>query len=363
MSYPPAMRTAILLCLLALPVLADDELPYPRGKSTQTLEGLEFALLLPSDYDASREYALIYALHGMHGKAVDLVDAFQPLTRHGFVVVAPQSPRPGWDQANVNRSKAIITHLIETLSIDAKRLHGAAYSQGCGSLASVVFDRDFHFISASWGMGGSSGGKVPPWGKKEMGIIALVGSEDWGRGAAESTVKQFARKVRIAECHVEQGIGHEFPSKLQPYHHHWLRVMDGWFEPGEVAFFDWRTDLDAAKETMASEERGGLVYVYSQEDADSDVARRVQNEVLFDPLVRHYGRQAVAVKIDREAQPDLCRELGVTQTPAALVLDADGEPQALLEGKRVKASTLAKRLRKVAADRKPPKSPGVYLHP
>ncbi|MEN8152362.1 MAG: hypothetical protein ABFS86_21265, partial [Planctomycetota bacterium] len=262
------MRTVILLCLAVLPAFAEGETPFPTGTSTQKHAGLEYTLILPSDYDASKKYALIIGLHGMNGKAANIAGIFSPLARHGFVVCAPQNSHPGWSQPGVDKAKEILSHLIEKLSIDPDRLHGAAFSQGCGSLSSLVFDKKFHFISASWSMGGSSGGKVPPWGKKEMGIIALVGSEDWGRGAAESTVKQFAKKVKIAECHIEQGVGHEFPSKLQPYHQYWLRVMDGWFEPGEVGFFDWQTDLDAAKKEMAAKKRGGLVYVYSKKDGE-----------------------------------------------------------------------------------------------
>jgi len=356
------MRTLVLICIAVLPVFAEDNPVYPKGTSTQKHGGIEFTLVVPSDYDTAKKYAAIIALHGMNGKASNVAGAFSGLSRHGFIVCAPQCAKPGWDQPNVNRAKDVLSHLIEKLSIDPKRLHGAAFSQGCGSLASVVFDKKFHFISASWSMGGSTGGKVPGWAKKEMGVIALVGSEDWARGAAEGTVKQLAKKVRQVECHVQEGIGHEFPGKLTNYHHYWLRVMDGWFEPGEVGFFDWTDDLAAAKQTMAAEKRGGMVYVFSKKDGESAEARRVQNEVLFDPMVRHYGRQAIAVKLDREANAELIGELGVTETPALVVLKPDGKVAVALAGKKVKAAGIAKELRKIAKDKKPPKIPGVFLH-
>jgi len=356
------MRTLILLGLAVLPALAEGESPYPKGTSTQKHDGMEFTLVLPSDYDAAKEYALLIALHGMNGKASNVAGAFTELTRDGFVVCAPQCARAGWDQPNVNRAKGVLSHLIEVLAIDAKRLHGAAFSQGCGSLASVVFDRKFHFVSASWSMGGSTGGKVPPRAKKEMGVIALVGSEDWARGAAEGTVKQLRKKVRTVECHVQQGLGHEFPSKLAPYHRYWLTVMNGGFEPGECGFFEWSDDVEAAKLRMAAEKRGGLLYFFSKKDGESVEARRVQNGVLFDPIVRHYGRRAVAVKLAREGNEELFKQLGLTATPAVVVTKPDFEPAKSFEGAKVKAAALAKELRKVVRDKAPPKKPGVFLH-
>jgi len=356
------MRTAILLCLAILPAFAADEPAYPTGTSTQKFAGLEYSLVLPSDYDASKKYALIVGLHGMNGKASNIAGIFAGLARHGFIVCAPQNSHPGWSQPGVDKTKKIVSHLVKTLSIDPNRLHGAAFSQGCGSLSSLVFDKKLHFISASWSMGGSSGGKPPPWAKKEMGVIALVGSEDWGRGAAEGTVKTLGKKVRQAECQIQQGIGHEYPGKLTNYHHYWLRVMDGWFEPGEVGFFDWTDDFAAAKQTMADEKRGGLIYVYSKKDAKNPEARRVQNEVLFDPMVRHFGRQAVVVKMDLDENPEIAKALAVDSTPALLVMKPGGELSLTQAGKKIKASTFAKELRKLAKDKKPPKVPGVFVH-
>jgi hypothetical protein len=322
---------------------------------------MDYTLILPTDYDASKKYALIIGLHGMNGKASNVAGGFAPLTREGFVVCAPQSSRQGWDQPNVEKAKAVLTHLIDVLSIDEKKLHGVAYSQGCGFLAPIVFDKRFHFISASWSMGGSSGGKVPRHAKKGMGAIALVGSEDWARGAAEGTVSQLEKKVRNVECHVQMGLGHEYPAKLAPYHQWWLKVMNGWFEPGNEAFFDWTDDVAGAKARMAAEKRGGFLWFYAKDD-EGEEARRVQREVFFDPFVRHFGREAVAVKQEKSAK--LFAELELTETPAVVVTKQGFEVVKVLSGKKLTAKALAKELRKVvpAKARAMPKQPGVFLH-
>jgi hypothetical protein len=358
-----AILPILFFAFLSVPVTGAETPPYPAGTSTQTHEGMEFTLVLPPDLDPDRSYALLIALHGMNGRGSNVAAGFASLAREGFVICGPQSGGPGWDPPNVKRAKAVLSHLIDVLPIDEKRLHGAAYSQACPFLASIVFDKRYHFVSASWGMGGSAGGKVPRHARKEMGAIALVGERDWARGAAEGTVSQLRKKVRNVECHVQRGLGHEFTVKLVPYHHFWLKVMNGAFVPGECSpFYTWTTDLGAARATMAREKRGGLVYVWSDDEREAEETRRFQNEVLFDPLVMHFGRQAVAVRLSRNGHADRLEALGVKQTPAIVVLRPDGTPAKVLEGARIKASTLAKALRGVAPEKRMPEEPGIHMH-
>ena len=52
----------------------------------------------------------------------------------------------------------------------------------------------------------------------------------------------------------------------------------------------------------------------------SNLGYTAQNEVLFAPMVRHFGRQAVTVKLSREDHAGVFSELGVTETPALVVL-------------------------------------------
>ena len=359
------MKPAIALaaaCLLLAPVANAEDPPFPAGQSEQTYDGMKYYLVMPRDYDPAKEYALLIGLHGMGGDARSVAGGFADLAREGFVVCAPKSTQGGWDQPNVKKSKEILSLLMGKLSIGEKRLHGVAFSQGAGFLSSLVFDPKFNFVSASWSMGGCSGGKVPPRARKEMGAITLVGGQDWARGAAEGTVKMLAKKVRSVECHVQPGIGHEYPSALVAFHRKWLLVMDGRFTPGECATIEFGGGLESAKEEMAAEKKGALVYVYSAEESEEAETRRVQNEIFFDPMLRHYAGQVARVKADRGKDAAILETLGAKTTPAIAVLKPDGTVSKLFEGKKLKASSIAKALRSVAKDKRPPKHPGVFIH-
>jgi hypothetical protein len=360
----PFVRPALLiLLLLSGSIAATADAPFPSGVSDQEHDGMAFSLVMPSRCDAAKDYPLLIILHGRGGRASSLASGFSILAREDIVVCAPQSANPsGWDQPNVDRAKGVLDHLVKTLSIDKKRLHGLALSQACPSLSSIVFDKKYHFITASWGMGGCSGGKVPKWARKEMGVFVMVGSEDWAYGAAVGSVKMLQKKVRSVECHVQKGIGHEYPIKVEPLYRRWLTVMNGRFVPGDCGFLDWTEDVEAAKKDMAAKKTGALLYVYSADDADDAEARRVQNEVLLDPMVRHFGERVVALKLERKRHPDLIAALKLKGTPAVVALKPDFSVAKAFEGKKVKASALAKALRGVAKDRSMPKQPGVFVH-
>ncbi|MHC4861806.1 MAG: hypothetical protein ACYTDY_17140, partial [Planctomycetota bacterium] len=107
------------------------------------------------------------------------------------------------------------------------------------------------------------------------------------------------------ECHLQDGLGHEFPRKLMPYYFYWVKVMEGRFVPGEDLSFDWTSDVEAAKSKMAARKLGGFIYFYSPGDAENAEAKRCQHEVFFHPLVRRFGKQLVAVKLEKESHEEL----------------------------------------------------------
>ena len=94
-----------------------------------------------------------------------------------------------------------------------------------------------------------------------------------------------------------------------------------------------------------------LLYVYSRDDKDKPAAKKLQNEVFMDPLVRFFGSQLEAVMLKPS---DRTAALGVKTTPAVVVLKKDGTVKKLFAGK-IKARSLASALRSVAPNRKPPK--------
>ena len=100
----------------------------------------------------------------------------------------------------------------------------------------------------------------------------------------------------------------------------------------------------------------------SEDDRENAEARRFQNRVLFDPLVMHYGRQAVAVRLDRARHAELFASLKLGATPAVVVVKPDFTTVKAFEGRKLTARALGKTLRKVARDRKPPDRVGVHMH-
>jgi hypothetical protein len=73
----------------------------------------------------------------------------------------------------------------------------------------------------------------------------------------------------------------------------------------------------------------------------------VQNEVFFDAKVREAAERVAAYKLNRKTHASTFESLGLTRTPAVVVLDKRGSSAARFEG-RVRARKLAGTLRRVA---------------
>ncbi len=347
------LHAMLSFCLLLGAAPEGKEPPYPAGSSAQEHAGLKFQLVLPQGYDAAKPYALFVVLHGYGGTETGMADSFATLAERDFVVCAPKSTAEGWDDGDLQKVREILRHLTKVLSIGPGRLHGLGFSNGGWNLAPLVFDEEFAFASACWMAAGFQGGSVPKRAKKALGAIALAGSEDPNRGAAEGTVELLRDKVRSVECRIQPGLGHEFPNELMPYYFYWLEVMDGRFTPGRDASFQWSDDPEAASLRMAEEKLGGFFYFFAAEDQASADARALQHEVFFDPLVRCYGEQLVAVMLERKEHEELFQEFRLKATPAVVVLKKDGKTAAALCGK-IKAGALAKALRDQAKNKKAP---------
>ena len=97
-----------------------------------------------------------------------------------------------------------------------------------------------------------------------------------------------------------------------------------------------------------------LVYFWDQADANNEQAKLLSNSVLMDPAVRHYGNQLQAIKFERSIFTIEAEKFGVKTTPALVVLNTKGVVKKKIEGK-FKPRSIAKALRAVAPNRKPPK--------
>jgi dienelactone hydrolase len=344
-----------LLLLLSSTALADGDPPYPKGSTSQNFADLKFQLVVPQDFDSAKEYSLVVVLHGAGGTETGMAGTLRELANFDFIVCAPKSKGPTWSTPDLKNVKKIILHLKQVFPIGAKRSHCMGFSNGGWNLDPIAFDEDLHMVSACWVAAGCRGGKVPRSAKKEMGALALAGSQDGNRGAAEKTVDILKDKVRSVECRLQPGLGHAFPSELLPYYLYWVKVMDGRFVVGEDMSFTWTGDVEAAKRRMADKKLGGFVYFWSKDDQENELAKRLQNEIFFDFLVRHFGSQLVAIKLERSANEELFSGFKLKETPAVVVLKKDFKLSKAFAGKKIKASSLAGALRKYAKDKSIPK--------
>ena len=91
------------------------------------------------------------------------------------------------------------------------------------------------------------------------------------------------------------------------------------------------------------------------DDKDNPLAKALTNDILMRPLVRFYANQLQAVKLDYAEHKDALTALGVTETPALLILKKDGKPKVVLQGARkLKLRKVMAGLKSVAPNRKKP---------
>jgi predicted esterase len=341
------IRLAVVVLLASTASAAAEDLAYPRGKSVQEHAGLTYYLQIPEDEEVKEGMSLIVGLHGMNASAREFATWWEPLAERGFVVCCAQAPGATWSKPNIESVKKIIRHLLEKLPIRKDRVHGVGFSNGGQNLVFLVFDPNLPFATACWMGSGFTGGRVPKRCRKEMAAIALCGSKDYARPNAERTPKNLRGKVRQAEFHEQEGLGHDIPRDLMPYYHYWLTVMEGRFIPGEDQLFDWRYDLGEGRREMEEKKTGAFVYFFSEGDGENDDARHLEHVVFFDEKVREYGKRLQPVCLDVKLDREAFDEFGFTKTPAVAVLDPKGAVVATFEG-AVEARALAKAMAQAA---------------
>ncbi|MBM4013523.1 MAG: hypothetical protein FJ293_00960 [Planctomycetes bacterium] len=340
-------------CLVVAPQAA----PFPAGESTQQLEGLKCTLVMPGGFDAAKERSLVVILHGNGGSDDGMARSLLHLCKEDFVVLAPKSTGLGWNAADVAAVRRMTADLKQRLRVGERRLHVIGFSNGGWNLAPLAFDEALRVQSACWVAAGFQGGSVPRHAKKEMGVLALAGSDDANRDAAEKTVALLDEKVQSVECRLQPGLGHAWPEKLVPYLSWWLEVQEGRYVPGKCAAFEWQASPQAALDAAAAgpAKAGSFVWWYSSSgDLKNEKAKAFQNQATRHRLVQHYGQQLAAAKVDRDADAEGFAKAGLKATPAVVVHDAAGKVKTILQDK-IDPKALAAALRAVAPDKSPPK--------
>ncbi len=340
----------LFLLLLVGPALPEPDPPYPRGASSQEFAGLRFHLEIPDDFDPRQEYSLLVGLHGMGASETSYASWFTPLLFSDFIICAPKSTGPAWNKPDVEKVKKIVHHLLAVRPIGRDRLHAAGFSIGGMHRPFLAFTKDLRFRTVCFMGSGFQGGKVPRAAKKTMSVLALAGARDPALGAARATVKRLEGKVLRVDLRVQPDLGHQSPDELMPFYFHWMKVAEGRFVPGEDASFDWTDDLEIAFDTLDGNPGPSFIYFFDDRDADSAAARRLQNETLLDPLVHEVGSRLFPILLDRELEPEYFKQLGLTKTPAIVVLDEKRKVVAKFEGE-IDRKELVKALRSVARTR------------
>lgn len=325
------------------------DLPYPPGRSDHELEGLQVSLLVPDGYGKERPGSLIVLLHGSGDSGQDLIRGMTRWGDAGYLVCAPTATvRQAWSANDLKLVLKIAARLKKEMPIDPRKVHVVGFSNGGWNLTPLAFDDELRPVSATYIAAGYRGGKAPRWAKKELGVLALAGEQDPNVGAARGTVTALRDKVAFVEVRTQANLDHKWPREHDAYHLWWMGAREGRFKMGEDMNFAWGDDVDAAIASQKDKKRGGVfVYVYD----DTDLSKRLQNEVFMDPAVRYYGGQLAAVKMDPSEET---AALGVKALPAVVVMKKDGTVKKVLSGK-LKARSLASALKSVAPNKRMPK--------
>lgn len=354
---PRVSTCAVLLLSLVLVGSAHGEEPaYPAGPSSQSIEGLQVELHLPAALSADKPASLIVILHGAGGSATGMAGSLRSWVPLGYVVCAPKSTGDVWSAGDVEAVKRIAAHLKEKLPIDPKKVHVMGFSNGGWNLDPLAFDDELQPCSATWIAAGCRTGGAPKWAKKGLGVLALAGSQDGNAKSARDTVKLLQDKVASVEVRFQPGLGHKWPDELMAYCRWWQGTREGRFVPGDDLNFTWGDSVETAVAALAEQKKGGiLVYLWHADDQDKEHAKTLQNARLMDGLVRHYGVQLQAVKLDAADQAERMASWGVKETPALIVLKKDGTlKKALFGAKKLKAKRIASALKSVAPNKKKP---------
>lgn len=324
-------------------VCADDGKPVHE---TKTFEGRSFGLVLPPSEPADGKRSLLLVI----GSGTDDPSGqFADLARDGYVVVGPTSTKTGgagWATSEAEELLGLVSHLVEEHRVDPDRVHALSYGDGYGFSTFVVYGKDPVFASFTL-PGTDLKGKSPPkWAKKRLAVLGVSVPE----GKESELHKKCDGKVR----HVET-----LPSGPEgPYFAYFLDVMGGRFRAGHDLSFDWMVDepasganaeptdaLTLARAQGRRESRAVWVYFWSGAEAESAATRALQNEVFFDPDVRRLGRRMIAVKLERARHAEQFTALGLTSTPAVVILDGS-DPEKLAVAARCESKITAKELAK-----------------
>lgn len=371
-----ALAGAILAAALLAPAAAEEPpappalpaAPAPPEPVPEDLHGLRVDVVVPPGDPPPEGRSLLVFLHGRTTTGKDGARKLAPLALRGFVVAAPWAKTGDWTAKEMDAVRLVARDLAARHSVPPGRLHAAGFWTGAELLPALAFDESLRFRTATWIDFAWSGGSVPKRAKEGMRGLFL-----WGAREGPSRIDRYrkaadllAHKVEVALARGEPpadalGRGRsedpEIPLGLLPFWTAFLEAAEGRSPPGGGGAFDWLPTLGDAVPEMVARDAGGFVYVFDPKAAgeERERMRALEDGVFWDPLVRRFAEQLVAVRLEKSAAGELMKEAKVEGTPALVVFrKGGGEVLRVLQGE-IAAKALVPALRAAAPDPSMPK--------
>ncbi len=151
---------------------------------------------LPADYDAAKQYPVVFGFHGAGGPMEGYHRQLEPLVRdHGYISVSPQGLSNGkrnrrrvtaWNGFSNHRFtraddvgfvRKIVEYLDKHASIDRKRLYATGGSSGAIFCFRLAMETDLFAAIAP--MRGAMINRPPvPKGRPKLSILLVCGTDD-----------------------------------------------------------------------------------------------------------------------------------------------------------------------------------------
>ena len=114
---------------------APAQAPLPKGQVIETVTAIKspgqtYALYLPSNYDGSRKWPVLYAFDpGARGK-IPVTQFKDAAEKYGWIVLGSNNSRNGSGQSSVDAWNAMTNDVAERFSIDERRAYATGFSGG-----------------------------------------------------------------------------------------------------------------------------------------------------------------------------------------------------------------------------------------
>lgn len=224
-----------------------------------------YGLMPPENYDPSKEYPLIFSLHGAGVEAIGLVGTY---TQKDWAFVAsPTNRRPfGFDWQDWGRLDAmeVLEQIKTRYPIDENRIHLTGHSMGGHGVWHVGLTHPDLFASASPGAGWTNHELYVPWTWQKSAIFA----EPWQleiRNQALRTDNQLARLENACNLpiYILQGGADDnvpaFQARLYAkrlaqlgFSYHYQEVPDKshWWSDSGIACVNWPAMMEFMQEQV-----------------------------------------------------------------------------------------------------------------